>query len=87
MIKIYDIEENNYGYILTNSEKTEKLILYKSKIEGKNNSPYYLTKITPTKIYLSGMFYQKKQNKYNGKTKDGIKITITIKNNLAFFDC
>jgi hypothetical protein len=33
------------------------------------------------------MFYDKKQNKYNGKTKDGIKITITIKNNLAFFDC
>ena len=53
MIKIYDIEENNYGYILTNSEKTEKLILYKSKIEGKNNSPYYLKKIAPTKIYLS----------------------------------
>ena len=87
MIKIYDIEENNYGYILTNYEKTEKLILYKSKIDGNNYSPYYLKKVTPTKNYISGMFYEKKQNKYNGKTKDGIKITITIKNNLAFFDC
>ena len=86
MIKIYDIEENNFGYILTNLENKEKLILYKSKIDGKNNSPYYLKKIAPTKIYLSGMFYDKKQNKYNGKTKDGTKIQIKIENNIAFFD-
>ena len=87
MIKIYDIEENNYGYILTNSEKTEKLILYESKFDSTKYAPYYLSQISPTKTYISGMFYDKKQNKYNGKTKDGIKITITIKNNLAFFDC
>ena len=87
MIKIYDIEENNYGYILTNSEKTEKLILYESKFDSTKYAPYYLSQISPTKTYISGMFYDKKQNKYNGKTKDGIKITITIKNNLAFFGC
>ena len=87
MVKIYDSEENNFGYMLTNLENKEKLILYKSKIDGKNNSPYYLKKIAPTKIYVRGMFQDKKQKKYNGKTKDGIKRTITIKNNVAFFGC
>ena len=87
MVKIYDIEENNFGYILTNLKKTEKLILYKSKFTNKNYSPYYLIQLLPIKTYISGMYHEKKQNKYNGKAKDGIKITITIKNNLAFFDC
>ena len=87
MVKIFEIEKNNFGYVLTTLNKKEKLILYKSKFDGKKNAPYYLTEIKPTKTYLSGMFYDKKQNKFNGKTKDGIKITITIKNNLAFFDC
>lgn len=87
MIKIYEIEGNNFGYILTNLKKTEKLNLYKSKFAGTKYAPYYLIQITPIKIYISGMFFQKKQNKYNGKAKDGTKIQITIKNNLAYFEC
>ena len=86
MIKIYEIEENNFGYILTNSNKNEKLILYKTKLEGKKNSPYYLKQIRPIKTYLTGMFIDKKQKKYNGKTKEGNKIIITIKNNLAILE-
>jgi hypothetical protein len=86
MIKIYEIEENNFGYILTNSNKNEKLILYKTKLEGKKNSPYYLKQIRPIKTYLTGMFIDKKQKKFNGKTKEGNKIIITIKNNLAILE-
>lgn len=87
MIKIYEIEENNFGYILTNFKKTEKLNLYKSKHSGDKYAPFYLLQIKPNKIYISGMFFQKKQNKYNGKSKDGTKFQITIKNNLAYFEC
>lgn len=87
MVKIFEIEQNNFGLILTNFNKKEKLILYESKFDSTKYAPYYLSQISPTKTYISGMYYDKKQNKYNGKTKDGIKITITIKNNLAFFGC
>jgi hypothetical protein len=87
MVKIFGIEVNNFGLVLTTLNKKEKLILYESKFDSTKYAPYYLSQISPTKTYISGMFYDKKQNKYNGKTKDGIKIQITIKNNLAFFDC
>jgi hypothetical protein len=87
MNKIYEIEENIFGYILTNENKTEKFNLYKSKLQSKIYAPYYLTQILPTKTYLTGMFFDKKQKKFNGKTKEGNKIIITIKNNLAFYDC
>jgi hypothetical protein len=86
MVKIFEIEKNNFGLILTTLNKKEKLILYKTKFDSTKYAPYYLSEISPTKTYISGMFYDKKQNKYNGKTKDGTKIQIKIENNIAFFD-
>lgn len=86
MIKVFEVEENLYGYILKNIATNEKYILYRTKFDNKKNAPYYLKQITPTKTYLSGMFEDKKYKKFNGKTKEGNKIIITIKNNLAFLD-
>lgn len=76
MIKIYEIEENNFGYILTNFKKTEKLNLYKSKHSGDKYAPFYLLQIKPNKIYISGMFFQK--NKINTMVNQKMELNFKL---------
>jgi len=65
-----DINETKFGYILQDKTNSTKFILNYSKKPADQNSkiaPYYLKQIAPTEKYISGMFKDKKQNKFNGK--------------------
>jgi hypothetical protein len=65
-----DIKETNYGYILTDKTNSTKYVLNESKKPAQDNSktaPFYLKQVKPTEKYISGMFKDKKQNKFNGK--------------------
>jgi hypothetical protein len=83
MIKTYNVEENLYGYMLNEINGDKKFILYKTKFDSKKIAPYFLKKIAPNEIYISGMFLNKKNNLFNGKTKDGIKVEVKINVNHA----
>ena len=65
-----DINETNFGYILQDKTKNIKYVLNESKKAAAPNSkiaPFYLKQVKPTEKYISGMFKDKKQNKFNGK--------------------
>ena len=66
MVKIFGIEVNNFGLVLTTLNKKEKLILYESKFDSTKYAPYYLSQISPTKTYISGMFYDKADSPLTG---------------------
>lgn len=79
MIRFLDITENNFGYILQN--QNEKYVLYKSRNESK--ASHYLKQVSPSEIYISGMFYDKSTNQFKGKTIDNKKVVVTLANGSA----
>jgi hypothetical protein len=65
-----DINETKFGYILQDKTKNTKYVLNASKKPADPNSktaPFYLKQVAPQEKYISGMFKDKKQNKFNGK--------------------
>jgi len=72
--RAYDVQENNYGYML--SSGTEKLVLYRSKIHAA--ADWYLKQVEPTANFISGLFYDKRKCLFRGKTKDGFNIFVRI---------
>lgn len=65
-----DINETKFGYILQDKNKNIRYVLNESKKPADPNSktaPFYLKQVKPTDNYISGMFKDKKQNKFNGK--------------------
>lgn len=75
MQQTYELQTTTHGYILTNG--LEKLVMNMSK---KANSvvPYYLKKVEPIEEYLTGLFYDKKNNQYYGKTADGTRVKVQL---------
>ena len=79
-MKNYHLEENEFGYILTNEET--KYILYKSKFNTGNYAPYYLKQVKPNETYISGMFVEKPfNNKFNGKFQNNSVVVILYPSN------
>lgn len=77
---LLSVNETKFGYILYSS--SEKYVFNRSKISN-SKVDYYLKQVSPTEIYISGMFYDKQKNIYKGKTKNGTKINLSIDGNLC----
>lgn len=79
-MKNYYLEENEFGYILTNGNL--KYILYKSKFNNGKYAPYFLKQVKPTETYISGMFVEKPfNNKFNGKYQNNSVVVILYPEN------
>jgi hypothetical protein len=69
------IEKTNFGFTLSNS--IEKFVLNESK-STKSIAPFYLKKVAPEPVFISGMFYNKYTKYYYGKTANNEKVRVTI---------
>lgn len=80
MIKyIYQLQKTNNGYQIIGNGS-----VYVMNISNRNNgSSYYLKQIKPMVKYITGLFYKKKYNCYQGKTIDNQKIIIKLGFNIA----
>jgi hypothetical protein len=79
--RYYEVEKNSFGYLLTNATKEEKFVLYESK--NGRGAPYYLKKVAPTELYVSGMFLDSKNMLFKGRTVQGIVVTVRIEHTSA----
>lgn len=70
-----NVNENSYGYVLSN--ESEKYVLNKTKYPN-SKAPFYLKQVAPQERYLSGMFYDKRKNMFVGKTTEGERINLIL---------
>lgn len=79
MIKeLFQIEETNFGYILKNSHS--KYVLNKTK-KINSSASYYLKLVEPFQKYVTGLFYKKKYDFFQGKDINGKIVKVKIINN------
>lgn len=73
--KVYRIIESSSGFVLKSD--VEKLVLNRSK---KHHAPanFYLKQVEPNDLYISGMFYDKKTNQYQGKDISNRTVLVNI---------
>jgi hypothetical protein len=79
-----EVVKTSNGYILQTNDKTTKYILNSSKKTTGNYAPYYLKQVAPQNKYISGMFKDKKSDKFNGKLNIdsyNFKVRVLIYNN------
>lgn len=80
--KVFQVVQNKYGFVLLDSSKNEKFVLYRSK-NASGRSPFYLKRVEPTEHFISGMYYTERSNIYNGRTTQGVIIKVRIVGDVA----
>lgn len=85
--KRYYIKDTNFGMLLTNIvDENDKLTINHSTNTNVKKVGHYAKQVEPEISYLSGLFFDGKKNKYNGKMLDGTKFNIWINGNNADFE-